>query len=113
MSNAGLRPFEDVNDELSDHGVFNPTRRVVDPVSIHLVYLGVDDLFCVANDREVGVVSNDDNLPPLLRMPESWDQRSRDCVVIQVLFRLIDHERDVPLVDEKVEEQQEVSSLTW
>ena len=51
----------------------------------HLIRVGVD--------HEVGVVRNDDDLPPMLRGAELLYEFLKDRLWIQIFLRLVDDER--------------------
>ena len=98
------RAFQDVNDVQIEFGRFDGSHRVLDPIAVRPVDMGVDDLFCITDDGDVRAVRNHDQLPALLHVLDDGNQQSVDRVVVQVLFRLIDDDRVAALVDEKIED---------
>ena len=70
----------------------------------HLVYIGVD--------YQVGIVSNDDDLPSQACRPKQINQLSEDRLRVEVLFRLIDDQwARVLQVKSKVEQQKHDSRV--
>lgn len=107
-----LSPLQDIDDQLRDLGVFDAPGGVGDPIALRLVDACVNDLVCVTDDGKVRVVRHDHDLPPVLRVFDRRNEQRGDRLVVQVLFWLVDYERDISPIDQQVEDEQESPSLS-
>ena len=72
----------------------------------------MDDLLSVTYYSEIGVMGHDNNLTILLGMLDRGNKHRRDRLVIEILFWLVDDERDVTPVDEQIEHKKKVATFT-
>lgn len=98
--------FQYINRQMVDSWILDGAADVPHPIPLGLVDTAMDDLISVAHNCQVWIVSHDNHLSPLARFTQTWDERVKDRLVVEVLFGLVNDERIIALVDEKIEDQQ-------
>src|SRR5690606_36739822 len=96
---GGLRAFKNFDYRALNSGRLDTARDVIERVG-RLVAGRADDLLCVADHGQVGVVRNHDHFAPLLGRLDALDQLFEDGLVVQVFLGLVDDDRNVVLVHE-------------
>ncbi|MCY1554966.1 hypothetical protein D9M68_915820 [compost metagenome] len=71
----------------------------------------MDDLLCIANNRQVGVVRDHDDLPLFFGFGENGNEQTEHRLVVKILFRLIENDGGLSLVHQQVENQQKRATL--
>ena len=104
-----LGSFKDVESELRNVE-FSDASTVYGEASI--VHLAVHDLVGIADDGEVGVVSDDDRLSASCGFMNRWHELGCDGLVVQVLFGLVQQQRSGSPVHDKVEQREHKATLS-
>src|SRR5688572_14672748 len=103
--------LEDIDQVFVDVRGFDSAHGVDHGISGGPVDMRMNDLLGVAHDRDVGTVSYHNDLPPLLDVLDNRNQKPVDRLAVQVFLRLVNDDRLVALVDEKIEHQEKCSTL--
>ena len=107
----GSRREPRVENMLVHSRVLDRPARAGDLISFRPIDKCANDLLGVAEHGNVRVMRHHDNLAALLNRSDNRDQQEIDSLVVQVFFRLIDDDRAVALVHQKVEDQQQRAPL--
>lgn len=105
MLNASRPPFQEFFDHHAHFGVVDGAESIVDDSAADAVcaVLGneCDDLVRVTENRDVGVVAGEDELPPSFGVAEAWYDVFVDEAVVKIVLRLVDDQGRVTAVQEK------------
>src|SRR6266851_1806785 len=97
--------LQDIDRETVDVWVLDGAADVRHTISIGLVDATVNDLICIAHNRKIWIVSNDNYLPLFARFTQTWNKNVIDRLIVEILFGLVNNEGIIPFVDKKIEDQ--------
>ena len=103
--------FEHIQDMLVDDWILDGAARVGNTIAILAIDRGMNNLFGVANDRNVGIMGYHDDLPPVLHRADHWNEQMVDGLVVEIFFGLINNDRLIILIDQQIEHKKERPAL--
>src|SRR5579862_635672 len=107
------RALKDIDHRPINLGILNRARPETEVILVVLFVDGdMDDLLSVRDHCQIRVVRDNDDLTALFGVLEKLNENLVDTFVIQVILRLINHERYVATVEHQIENQEETSTFT-
>jgi len=99
------RSFENIDDSLIDGGAFDRTRVIRDLIAIILIECGTNHLFCITDHCKIGIMRHQNDLTAFFSLLHARHQEIYDCLIVEILFRLVDHKWDITFVNQQIEHE--------
>lgn len=106
---CAVRAFQNIHGRLVDRRILDTASRVFDAVPVHFVDPAANDLIRVAHDSQVGVVRDDYHLPSSAGLADAVDEQLNNRFVVEIVFGLIDDDRDFFRIEQQVKFQSSFS----
>ena len=91
--------LENVHNCSVDTGILNCARFKIEVIPVvRFINRYVNYLFCIGNDRKIRIVGDDYDLPTLFCLFQKLHQYLIDALVVEIVFRLIDHKGNISSV---------------